>query len=122
MTSEGGPVVGVESLGKAEPPYSQHQVAEETLGIFSQVKIGNHDIACGIVQNGMEVGLPAVDAIFNDRPMQEVGAPEIAEVRILEGANAFGIDLDMTPQPLCSGETIEGCPAWFLAVPKLFFQ
>jgi hypothetical protein len=122
IAAEGGAVVRVETLGDAEPPYRHHQIAQEAFGVLGQMEGGGHDIAGGVVDNGVEIGFPDINALFDNRPMEKVGAPKVAEVGVLEGFDALGRFWKVTVQALCCGVAIKGRSAGFATVPPPFLN
>ena len=53
------------------------------------MKLRRHDIARGVIEDGVEVGFAGMHAIFDHGAMKEIGAPEVAEMRIFKGSDAF---------------------------------
>lgn len=123
MAAKGCSVVGVEAFGDAESSDGHHQIAEETFGIFRQMKLRRYDVSRGVIEDGVEIGFAGMHAIFDHGSMKKIGAPKIAEVRIFKGSDAFaGIIRDVAVESLGGGKAIDGGAAWLAAIPYAIVQ
>ena len=123
MAAKGGPIVGIEALGDAKSSDGHHQITQETFSVFRQMKLRRYDISRGVIENGVKIGFAGMHAIFDHGSMKKIGAPEVAEMRIFKGSDAFaGIISDVAVESLCGGKAIDGGPARLTAIPYALAQ
>src|SRR3989339_333731 len=122
IAAERRAVISVKAPGDAEPSYCHHQVTQETFRVLCQMKGCCHDIACGIVDNGVKISLSFIEALFDRRSMEKVSTPEVAEVGEFKRLDALGFFLGVAIQSLRGSEAIHGRTAGFTAVPHTLLQ
>lgn len=81
-TIAGGYVVLYKSAEVCRRCRIVHEHFHNHLGIFRKEKPGTNNIAGGIVDDGVEIGLAPVSLGSNFRPVQEVSAARLSEVTV----------------------------------------